>query len=238
MFNFQSGTELAIFQDQLIAKYNNGDLKLNASDIDKLYHNTWVDMATVMAPCNLVIRHLCLQDLFAKGRYNESKILSQINIIGKNDIWIEGYSYWEYSLMMLRPYARDLGSNSIGLKIASINSFFSLTSYIGPDGKKWPAPFGDLRKGPLSDQFGGISMTYRVDFFTKNEAVYTIQDRNLGMNTHTPRKSVLTIRNGVPMDSKGVEFHWYDGYDKKYPNKLAEILDTISLKRLFSIFRR
>ena len=89
MFNFQSGTELAIFQDQLIAKYNNGDLKLNASDIDKLYHNTWVDMATVMAPCNLVIRHLCLQDLFAKGRYNESKILSQINIIGKNDIWIE-----------------------------------------------------------------------------------------------------------------------------------------------------
>ena len=77
-----------------------------------------------------------------------------------------------------------------------------------------------------------------MDFFTKNETVYTIQDRNLGMNTHTPRKSILTIKNGVPVDSNGAEFHWYEGYDKKYPNKLAEILDTISPMRLFSIFRR
>lgn len=238
MFNFQSGTDLAVFQDNLIAKYSNNDRKLTASEIDKLYHNTWVDMAAVLAPCNLVIRHLCLQDLFSRVHSNESKILSQIDIIGKNNIWLEGYSYWEYSLMTLRPYARDLGSYNIGLKIAAINNFFSLTSYIGPDGKKWPAPFGDLRKGPLSDQFGGISMTYKVDFFTKDGPVYTIQDRNLGMNTHTPRKSILTIKNGVPVDSKGSEFHWYEGYDKKYPNKLAEILDTISPMRLFSIFHR
>jgi hypothetical protein len=236
--NIESGTSLAVFQDQLIARYNQGGT-ISSAEMSRLKGNLWVETAATTAPNNLVVRHWCLIDLFSKTNTREQKIVNLLYTISSSGLWLEGYSYYMYTKMALTPYAKKFNSKAMTEFMTSADIAFSRSAYIGIDGKKWPAPFGDLRKGPLEPEYQSTTMVDPCDygFLKRVGSTYTISARYLGCNTHTPKDSVVKIVGGQPMvGSAG--FKWYEGYDNKYPSKTAEIIDTIGIKRLFSIFRR
>ena len=234
--NFESGTSLAEFQDRLIKQYQEKeDLTLTPAEYERLNGNQWVALATHFGPNNLVIRHRCLQGIFGNKEYRE-EILGLFGVLAPG-LWAEGYSYWKYTKSILASWGA-LYYPEIMDKIKIVDSGFTLTSYVGVDGKLWPAPFGDLRKEPLEEALqNGRRMDYSsapVAMKIVNEgAVYKIKPYPLGGNTHVPIKvQVINVKNGVPEG-----FKFYEGYDKKYPNGFAEFLDIIRPIRIFSLFK-
>lgn len=231
--NFESGTSLAVFQDRLIKQVRKKDLTISRKDLRRLNGNLWVCAAARLGPNNLVIRHRCLQDIFNGKRSNRVKILRLFDTLTPG-LWAEGYSYWKYTKEILSAWA-NLYQTSFCTLISEVDTNFVRTAYTGKDGKLWPAPFGDLREEPLEDSLQGKEAESKVTCspVTKIEDIYRVSPYPLGENLHTVVKGyTVRIRDGVPEG-----FKFYEGYDKKYTNKVSEALDMLSPRRIFSIFR-
>lgn len=247
MFVFKSGTALAVEQQKNLDLYKKG-IALNEEDLTGLEKNLWVSLASVLAPNNLVLRQWCLIDLFRDRPTNKEKILKIIDVLsyGKNSgpdrIWGEGYSYFNYCLDTLNPWMEKFNGDATVKKISAlieaINRGFIATSYLR-DGTWYPAPYGDLREEPLRPSLQ-IKHTERdtvisnitVKYGSANKIDYVIKARPLGLNTHiTLYDSSIYVIDGVPNG-----FLFYQGYDKKYKNKFAELFDTLNIKRILSLF--
>lgn len=241
-FDFGWGTQLARLQDSIIADYLAGK-PLPAETVRDLHSNIWVMSAKRVAPGNLVIRQLCLIDILNNNTNNKIDILDQLNKVSYKGIpdtyriWAEGYSYWMYTRAALDLWQIKFNDAEVGSIIAKVNSGFVQTAYLR--GTTWyPAPFGDLRDEPLA---AVLQVNHSINNIIisilkleKNDNVirYTIAARPLGVNTHVPKNNTSVIVNaqGVPLG-----FTFYQGYDKKYINKAAEMLDTYDPKRLATI---
>lgn len=242
--NFQNSSSLADFQDNLFLKYKNG-IKITEKEKNILNGNMWVKLAETFSPCNLVTRHFCLIDLINQTPENDWRILNQMKILTKfdsNPLWSEGYSYWLYTRKMLIEYASKLIFADIEIikLIDEIDTNFVLSAY-ERNGLLYPAPFGDLRNIPLSEQLQGkmSKISFVNKFLTKTQNdTYIVSPVCMGFNTHPPfYREKYVIRKGTPYKDSDLnkEFKWYGGYDKKYKNKTEEILDYIKPRRLFSI---
>lgn len=243
MFNFRSGTALAVQQDQYIAAILGGNI-LSEAQVRDLENNLWVSTAAKMSPCNLVIRQYALIDLSRGNAGYGDKILNQMSLLSYRNpdkfcIWAEGYSYFQYTMAILRPWMVKYAA-TINPQIKSIvdrvREGFIATSYIR-NGVKYPAPLGDVRDEPLrpEDQIELLPINMTISNMTYtlegDQIRYNIKGRPIGFNTHIPKDdSVVIVKNGIPQG-----FHFYEGYDKKYKNSWAEYLDTFSIKRLRSI---
>ncbi|MDD4902319.1 MAG: hypothetical protein PHE24_04225 [Patescibacteria group bacterium] len=231
--NFEHGSSLADFQDELFAKYNSG-AAITPADIHRLESNRWISLAYFLAPNNMVVRQYCLIDLITNNPKNEKKIMSLADKIGSDHVWLEGYSYWLYTKPFLEKYQERFEAAEIKTFIKEIDSNFVKTAYLRGD-KLYPAPFGDLRDVPLEDslQNGTLSAEISIGIITKNNDVYYIKAAPLGFNMHTSEKDAeIKIANGWPEN-----FAFYEGYDKKYKNFFLELLDMIDGRRLFSFLQ-
>lgn len=238
--NFEFGSSLADFQDEKFKQYKAGK-SISSKEKRRLKYNLWVRMATKMAPGNLVVRHYCLMDLFSKRPRYKKKIQDQLDKLG-NKIWREGYSYWLYTKYFLVEY--DKKHKAFGTFVKEMDSNFQDTAYKAKDGKLYPAPYGDLRHIPLEKQ-GTIPVSTNKDIFpvkvtmiSRSEIEYRISACALGFNTHIPDKDfIVRVRdNGANVSvyegGKYTPFKWYEGYDKKYGSKEAELKDTFSKSRI------
>lgn len=225
--NFECGTSLAVFQDRLFDQYTKRlDLTISQQDYIRLNTNLWVAIASKIAPNNLVIRHRCLQGIFNGNRNCLDEIINLFNILAPG-LFVEGYSYWVYTKYILQAWA-ELYHTPLINKIKFVDLNFSSTSYI-KDGKKYPAPFGDLRLQPLEDhlQDDTIITDCAITPIIKRGSSYQIRAYPLGGNLHVPIKDeVIVIEEGIPQG-----FKFYEGYDKKYKNAFFEIIDLLNLKR-------
>lgn len=246
MFNFKNGTALAVQQDQYIQKYLAGG-KLTAKEICDMEQNMWVATASKIAPCNLVIRQWALIDLFKESAKHKDAILKLMNILtyrqtGDYKLWVEGYSYFGYTMDVLKLWVEKFESfcdiTDIKSTIDKINQGFIVTSY-PRNGVLYPAPFGDLRDIPLKPdlQIPHEMKTLAISNVVFNYAAlddmvwYSIKGQPIGCNTHIPKNnSVVKIQKGTPVD-----FKFYEGYDKKYKNSWEEYKDTFDPKRILSI---
>jgi len=244
MFNFRSGTALAIQQDTYIPILAGGGT-LSGAQIKEMEDNAWVLIASKLAPSNLVIRQYCLIDMAKGVPEHKDKILAMMDLLsykcsGAYRIYAEGYSYFGYTMNALEPWiAKFYGKEDLSeLKgiLGKIENGFIATSYL--HGAVWyPIPYGDTRPYPLDPkhQIDHDPCTMTISNVTFNyiggSSWYVINGRPIGLNTHIPKDSyMVTITNGIP-----VGFKFYEGYDKKYKNAWAEFLDTYNYKRLKSI---
>lgn len=243
VFSFDTGHALADKQDQLIHQYKNNDTIL-VQEADELEKNLWVKTACDIAPSNLVIRQYCLIDLIRDAPLHYQEILQQVRSLSYNgQIWAEGYSYWEYTYRVLDVWVNNFGEHGFFFDlidlIENINRGFVLTSYKKGD-LFYPAPFGDLRNEPLSDdlqkkciQYGEpTSVTHSIITLNRDSNVvhYSIKGKPVGLNTHVPKYTFyVEIKNGES------NFPFYTGYDNKYKNKKEEMLDTFDTRRVKSL---
>jgi hypothetical protein len=153
--NFEYGTSLAEFQDRKFQDYLKG-LSLSKKDKARLTGNLWVKTAYKAAPNNLVIRHYVLIDLFSGANSNYLNIrwlldtLTGSNSTGKNALYLEGYSYWQY----VRPFLLEYNKKFYHVFkefVEITDALFSQTAY-ELNGVIYPAPYGDVRHAPLENQ--------------------------------------------------------------------------------------
>jgi len=228
--NFQYGSNLAKFQDDLFAKYVSKRLITDEERV-KLFNNLWVDIAQCCAPNNLVVRQFCLVNLILKTE-NVRDIIRLIQTIayfnGTNyALWAEGYSYWGYT----KPFLVEC---KIPQEIIDeIDKNFQKTAYLR-NGIMYPAPFGDLWDSPLEDKLQDplmIVADIEITPVAKRCLFYTVKSKPLGCNTHVQSKNSQVII----VDDYPQPFKWYEGYDKKYKTKWQEFKDTFAFRRLKSI---
>ncbi len=235
--NFEFGSSLADFQDAKFKQYKQGK-SISKKEKRRLQYNLWVRMATKLAPGNLVVRHYCLMDLFRKKAKYKKKIQKQIDQLGEQ-IWREGYSYWLYTKEFLVEY--DKKHKAFGSFVKKMDENFQKTAYRS-GGKLYPVPYGDLRHIPLENQSGNpvsSNMTIfpvKVVMINRSETEYQISKCALGFNTHIPDQDYIIRVKGddvsVLEGGKLKPFKWYEGYDKKYGSKEAELKDTFSKSRI------
>lgn len=245
MLNFKNGTQLAVQQDTYIDLYKNGKT-INPEELASLENNSWVSIASISAPSNLVLRQWCLIDIFSDKPTNNYGILNMVDILSYKDykstyrLWSENYSYYNYSLnalnLWLEKFNKDPVTKRLSNILKQIDQGFLATSY-SREGIYYPAPFGDLRDEPLRPdlqikhiekdvQVANVSVKYGGNI------EYSIKAKPLGLNTHIPAYDLnVTVENGLPLG-----FKFYQGYDKKYKNKISEFLDTINIRRILSLF--
>lgn len=245
MINFKFGTNLAVQQDNYIQIYTNGG-SLTQKQISDMEQNLWVSTASKLAPNNLVVRQWCLIDLFKGIPTNAARITNLMDVLtyrnpGEYRIHAEGYSYYNYIRNILDLWMskfQDLVDlESIKQIINKTNQGFIMTSYYR-QGCWYPAPFGDLRDEPLSNELQlrhPFSEKITVSNITLNNngnrIWYDIVGKPIGLNTHIPvNNSTVDIVNEIPSP-----FKFYEGYDKKYKNAWEEYKDTYNIKRLRSI---
>lgn len=246
MFNFKTGTALAVQQDQYIQKYLAGE-KLSPKEISDMEQNLWVATASILAPGNLVIRQWALIDLFKGSAQHVNAIFKMMDTLtykekGNYRLWAEGYGYFGYTRDVLDlwvtkfEYIEDL--SAIINIIDKVNQGSIATSYLR-NGIWYPAPYGDLRDIPLKPdlQIPHEMKTVAISNVVLNYAAtddlvwYSIKGRPIGCNTHIPKdNAIIKIQKGIP-----VGFKFYEGYDKKYKNSWEEYKDTFDPKRLKSI---
>jgi len=244
-YNFEYGSSLANFQDQKFEDYKAGK-GWTAEEEIRFKNNLWTRMACELAPGNLPVRHYCLIDLF-DGKANHTELIrNQLDSLG-DGIYREGYSYWLYCKPILEEYAKKF--KHFHLFIKRMDKRFQETAYIGPDGKLYPAPYGDLRYQPLEiDLQSSKQISENIQVFPltiktiePDTLEYAVMKCSLGFNTHIPSKSlIIRIFNDsrvyvVQDDGTYVPFKWYEGYDKKYKDKEAEFNDTFNKDRINSL---
>lgn len=243
-YNFEYGSSLADFQDKKFQDYKAGK-GWTAEEEARFKNNMWARMACELAPGNLPVRHYCLIDLF-EGKANHTEIIGvQLDSLG-DEIWREGYSYWLYTKPFLEEYAEKF--KQFGLFIIEMEKKFQETAYIGPDGKLYPAPYGDLRHQALemdlqtSEQVSENEIVFPLVIKIFGDTIeYTVEPCALGFNTHVPKeKQVVRVYDGgtvsvVQEDGTYKPFQWYQGYDKKYKDKEAEFNDTFDPARINSL---
>lgn len=244
-FTLMNSTQLADFQTQIMTDYLNNVI-LNNINIQKLEKNIWIKAAYKIAPSNLVIRQYCLIDLIKNYPHHSLKIYKLVDKLSygaSNRLWLEGYSYYIYTLLILQPWINKFNSNylvnNIDEIIKEVNKNFLHTAYYR-NGVLFPAPFGDVRDQPLKNQekielrsnsTAIVKMTVCDSVDPKNSNVmYKINAKPIGLNCHIPKDdSTVFVTNGVP------EFKFYEGYDKKYSSKEEELKDLFDIKRIISI---
>ncbi len=250
MINFQQGSSLADFQEELFRKACSGALFSN-SEIAKLKGNMWVKAAAKLAPSNLVIRHLVLLDIVSGMTHNQNSIAKQITLLSGNQIglrvWAEGYSYWEYTKKFISLYCRTFDVVPLIKQCVKLIDRGFIESAYTRDGVLYPAPFGDLRNEPLApslqrkaevmDNFSSRLLVKYQFAIRAVSSVYGVKPYPLGLNTHCQKDGFnVFIINGKPYmdeDSK-IPFKFYEGYANKYDGIVSEAKDTLDAKRLKS----
>jgi hypothetical protein len=240
--NIMSGTKLAVFQDKLIAKLleqknTGGKLDISSKDIKQLNEtNLWVKAANKLAPNNLGLRHLILQDLICNKKNIEGvqSLLKKLVVTNNSNIslWAEGYSYWLYVKDVLKLYAAKY--TQLETIVSEIDLGFAVFSF-EVDGKFYPPFYGDCRFVQLDKDgvYFIMSIKYVIrkmishPLVTKNKDVYVFHEYNLGGNTHTQKEEEMLYTGNEEFKSK----KFYEGYDKKYSSKTEEFTDV--LKRIF-----
>lgn len=226
------GKDLAIEQDRMFVAYvTKGEIP-SQERLNELENNLWVKHYSKTSASNLLIRNWTLLDIFNSVNLNENKILYQVQTLTNNNcsIWSEGYSYWEYTRPFLYLWSKIFENELILNTILKVDSSFAITSYKF-DSTYYPAPFGDLRFQPLRKELQALSKDLEQEnvdcgFVDKSKHAsvyfYNIQPKKVKLNTHVPNKE-----NQVTIDENGKvnNFEFYQGYDKKYENRIEELLD-------------
>ena len=253
MWNFSfDTTALAVLQENYEAVYKQGRT-LTPDQLSDLKKHVWVILAEYLSPSNLVLRHWCLIDLFSNYPDHADKILKMIDTLSyKEDnngmrVWAEGGYYFWYTMVILQLWMdkySHLQMNStvqIGRILDKVSKGIAETAYLR-DGQWYVAPFGDVRNSPMGAMDIGIdlknihqqpSAIIAVISRINNEPItYKLKAKPIRLNLHIPKDDyIVSVINGIP-----IGFTFYDGWDKKYKNKWAEISDMLSLKRLLSFF--
>jgi len=238
---YEYGSKLAQFQDMLITKVKAGG-SITREETLRLMNNSWIDWAAKTAPNNLVVRQWCLIDISNGSETNKArieKICDTLAYVGRtaSPIWAEGYSYWRYTREALDLYVARFNNVFVTNFITVVEQNFMMTGYIR-NNMLYPAPFGDLRDQPIV----GNPSVYLKDNFAgpvqKKGDYYDVASWPLGFNAHIPSAPYkIQIINGLPyvMTSSGTKpFTWYQGYDKKYDSKWAELWDQFNWNRIKS----
>jgi len=267
--NFIYGTYLAREQDWLINTFKDNRIsgQTRLAIIDSLKGNLWVKSAAILAPSNLVVRQWCLIDLFQNSPRHAQKLINILNRVGPVNtlkggnnvrLWLEGYSYWAYTLNVLQIWMDRfvISSNYKSLIIKSIvreiDNGFIESSYM-KDGKMMPVPFGDLREGPLSVDLqcgrDNKSFNYKSKCgFSINKGTnayvvlsggfsgsgitpgetYLIKPVPIGLNLHVPNKPSIVNINNGMV----LGFRFYEGYNSKYPTLTDELKDMFKWSRI------
>jgi hypothetical protein len=76
--NFDTGSKLASFQQNLYEKLQSGQ-SVSPAELSRLESNMWVKAAEILAPSNLTVRHYCLIDAIKKTSKHFNHILNQVN---------------------------------------------------------------------------------------------------------------------------------------------------------------
>lgn len=203
-------------------------------------------MAHILAPSNLVIRQFCLIDIIRGSPDHYRDIVDLVKLLSDDGkIWLEGYSYWIYTFncldIWINLFAGQVDISDLLFLIEDIKAGFVKTAYI--NGNVWyPAPFGDLRKIPLTDDLQNKCLR-KIENEVVNHSIvtmykdgtlvhYTIQGKPIGLNAHIPKELFyVEVRNGE------ANFKFYNGYENKYKNKYEEIKDIFDTARVNSIKR-
>ena len=249
MFNLDSGCVLADFQQETFDALVAGK-PIPAGTLPRLRGNLWVRLAERIAPCNLVVRHYCLEDLISGKTDHYYDILDLVGKITYSDtgLWAEGYSYWQYVKPFILQYQYDLHKLFAGF-ITNIDFCFQRTAYLR-DGVMYPAPYGDLRDVPLEPALQDTSkMQENVNIFPVRKTTcsgipnYCITAAPVGCNTHAPKvDSNIAIADGKPYP---FTFYADDGstpaYIAKYSvngkfSRWKELLDVLAWKRIKTLF--
>ena len=259
--NFDYGTKLAIFQEMIFNKYITDPASITDADEVRLFTNWYVKIAKHIAPSNLVIRHLCLQQLILKMDWTNEiiKLMRRLSYWDGHTyhLWAEGYSYWGYT----KGFLCKLFSMEILEIINAIDYNYQKSAYVYK-GIMYPAAYGDCFEVSLENYVQDLDKVERdalcipvlkqtfygsdippvwrnfSALIPENEKIlvtYKVFGKPIGFNTHIPiRDSKMFIDN---IRGKPVPFAFYQGYQKKYPNKWAELLDTFHWKRFISLWR-
>jgi len=246
--NILNGTALAVRQDELIADYK-ANKEVSKETIDSLRGNAWVIAAETLCPSNLVIRQWCLVDLFTRTP-DTTRLISMLKLLSydgkyKGKIWAEGYSYWCYTKKMLNEWDEAFANATVRQLIEEIDIGFIKTSYLRGD-QWYPATFGDVRDIPLEgklqntikrlDMKSKLQQSWKIAIVEKIvidslKIQYRISGQAIGLNTHIDVDSfTVSVTNGKPEN-----FHFYEGYDKKYKNQYEEWQGILNEKRIKSL---
>jgi hypothetical protein len=237
---FVSGYALGALQERLESCLREGSTP-SEQDLHILHNNWWVRLAFYLAPNNLVLRNLCLQALLTGNPepYSEKIYRTFINLAyyhrHSEPLWAESYSYWGYSKCLLKMFIDKFQKISWISLFERIEENFAVSSYVYKD-FLYAAPFGDLwsdSKVYLQD-LNLMKTVCSVGHLTKQENnVYRFRAWPVGLNCHCLKSGKkIEIRDGIP-----VGFKFYEGYNRKYKNKLCELLDMFDIRRVISIFR-
>jgi len=242
---FETGSSLANFQTK---KYDDFDNGRGITDKEKvrLERNLWVWTATDMAPSNLVVRQLCLIDLFSGKTYNYELIIEQLDRVGGIGLWREGYSYWKYVKPFLVKYYKVFKFPGIKLYVDQMDKRFMMSSYLLTDDLPRPAPFGDVADVGLDHEILALGdIVDNIEIFPlKKETIgntirYTFLPCPVGLNAHTPKEStVVEVSGGMVYQLKDTiltPYEWYPGWEDKYNSKWDELMDVFDYRRVNSI---
>lgn len=219
---------------------------ISTYELTKMKIDPWILAAEKVAPNNLVIRQLALIDIFSNSPANKSRIQTLLDTLSYKSnsdqyrIWAEGYSYWEYTKIILKDWITKFTSVTsmtyINSVVTKIDQGFVITAYLRA-GVWYPAPFGDLRNDPLDSSLqqahtiSSISIANVALIKSGNSISYSVTGRPIGLNTHIPVNNyVSAIVNGVPNN-----FRFYTGYSAKYRSMVEELADTFNPNRLKTV---
>jgi hypothetical protein len=225
--NFEWDGKLAERQDRVIeALYA---MKTpDPVDAEKLRGNRLVPIASILAPCNLSVRHYCLLDILDGAPKRLTKVNRLIGLLTNEfkGLWLEGHSYWGYTARILRYYAGTFTLVNLQMNINKMALWFNQTGYIGADGKHYPAPFGDIwRDNSLESQVTTMGASIPPVYWNSIHAkMVFINCKAVRFNLHTSFvHKEYDVSTGIPVDFFGGAFKFYKGYEEKYPYKWMEI---------------
>lgn len=235
------GSKLADHQDNLIQRYKKGE-EFKPGVLDSLKNNIWFKAAEPTTPGNLVIRQWILIDLISKKDTYREKIGWEMSLMSTpykgTRLWSESYSYWLYTRHFIEEWLKlfEKENDSIQLIMNQIDTGFVMSAYLRGD-TWYPAPVGDLRDRPLANNLQHLCRNRPkgraglVGWIIKNDTTfYKVYGRPLGFNLHVPIDTLeVKVFDGSPLN-----FKFYEGYDKKYPNPEKEIEDMMDKRRLES----
>ena len=239
--NAKQGKELAEKQDVLFQKYTNNEY-IAEREADSLSNNVWFYIASQTAPSNLVIRQMVLIDIIRKKPEHGKQIDSLLSLLScGGELYLEGYSYWRYTEPSIRywvhEFLEEIYKYNMIKNVNSINLGFIITAY-KRDNVYYPAPYGDLRDEPLSEElqrqcmfnkFKSVQHSFiELDVVDDSNFVYKmIEARPIGLNTH-----IFVEPHYIEFINGKSNFTFYNGYDKKYGSKKEELKDLFDKRRL------
>jgi hypothetical protein len=245
-YNIKHSSYLADIQDRYMDAHLNG-IHIPVIDAVELENNKWYKMAKELAPSSIVIRQLILIDIILQEPRHYEEILKLIKLLSywpyNGCIWSEGYSYFEFVYKFLDQYIvyfnPMIDTEELEDMISYIKNGFVETAY-KRDSLWYPAPFGDLRDIPLSDELqtacSRVKEEKKVECsiitkkIEKDTIIYKIMGKPIGLNSHIPIDTFyVNVVNGLP------NIKFYTGYNNKYKSKIDEVRDVYDPRRLKSL---